>query len=92
MTESFADLLLPGPLTRALDKLGFTQPTPVQSQVLPPALEGRDLLVCAATGSGKTAAFLLPMLQRFLDQPRPQGGTRALALVPTRERREDGDA
>jgi superfamily II DNA/RNA helicase len=57
----------------------------VQQQVIPPALEGRDLLVSAATGSGKTAAFLLPMLQRFLDQPRPQGGTRALALVPTRE-------
>ncbi len=64
---------------------GFVKPTPVQQQVLPPAIEGNDLLVSAATGSGKTAAFLLPMMQRFHDNPSPRSGTRALVLVPTRE-------
>ncbi|MCP3970719.1 MAG: DEAD/DEAH box helicase [Rhodobacteraceae bacterium] len=58
---------------------------PVQTQVIPPAMEGADLLVSAATGSGKTAAFLLPMMQRFLDTRTPYDGTRALVLVPTRE-------
>jgi superfamily II DNA/RNA helicase len=84
---SFSDFDLPSELIRALDKLGLTQPTPVQVQAIPPAMAGRDLLVSAATGSGKTAAFLLPMLQRFFDQP-PRvrdGGTRGLILAPTRE-------
>jgi superfamily II DNA/RNA helicase len=81
----FADFLLPEELLRALEKLGFEKPTPVQQQVIPPAVAGKDLQVCAATGSGKTAAFLLPMLQRFLDNPSPQTGTRGLILVPTRE-------
>jgi superfamily II DNA/RNA helicase len=86
-TPSFADFDLPSELNRALEKLGFTTPTPVQAQVIPRAMAGRDLLVSAETGSGKTAAFLLPMLQRFLDQPPPvrDGGTRGLVLVPTRE-------
>ena len=85
MEPTFSDLLLPDELLRALDKLGFAQPTPVQQQVLPPSIEGKDLLVSAATGSGKTAAFLLPMMQRFHDTPSPRGGTRGLVLVPTRE-------
>ncbi len=85
MNTDFTDLLLPDELLRGLEKLGFTDPTPFQSQVIPPAMEGADLLVSAATGSGKTAAFLLPMLQRFLDRRAPYGGTRALVLVPTRE-------
>lgn len=63
--------------------LGFERPTPIQSQSIPQALEGRDLLACAATGSGKTAAFLLPILHHLLDRPR--GTTRALVLAPTRE-------
>ena len=63
--------------------MGFTRPTPIQSEAIPRALEGRDLLACAATGSGKTAAFLLPILHQLLDRPR--GTTRALVLVPTRE-------
>jgi ATP-dependent RNA helicase RhlE len=63
--------------------MGFTTPTPIQQQAIPPALEGRDLLACAATGSGKTAGFLLPILQRIEEKPR--GTTRALVLAPTRE-------
>lgn len=63
--------------------MGFERPTPIQSQSIPKALEGRDLLACAATGSGKTAAFLLPVLHNLVDRPR--GTTRALVLAPTRE-------
>lgn len=85
MNKSFADFLLPDALMRALDQTGFEIPTDVQIQVIPAAMEGRDLLVSAATGSGKTAAFLLPMLERFVSTPRPKSGTRALVLVPTRE-------
>ena len=61
----------------------FERPTPIQSQAIPPALEGRDLLACAVTGSGKTAAFLLPILHELTDKPR--GTTRALVIAPTRE-------
>jgi ATP-dependent RNA helicase SrmB len=85
MTTGFSDFLLPDELLRGLQQVGFSEPTPVQAQVIPPAMEGADLLVSAATGSGKTAAFLLPMLQRFADRPSPRGGTRGLVLVPTRE-------
>ena len=76
MDESFSELPLDESLMRGLDKAGFTQPTPVQRQVIPQALEGADLLVSAATGSGKTAAFLLPMMQRFLENPSPHTATR----------------
>lgn len=82
---SFSGFALHERLGKALDKLGFSDPTPVQQAAIPAALSGVDLQVTARTGSGKTAAFVLPMLQRFLDQPRPQAGTRALILVPTRE-------
>jgi ATP-dependent RNA helicase RhlE len=64
-------------------ELGFTRATPIQEQAIPPALEGKDLLACAMTGSGKTAAFLLPILNRLMGKPR--GVTRALVLTPTRE-------
>src|SRR6185437_3144518 len=63
--------------------LGFTRPTPIQADAIPPALAGRDVLACAQTGSGKTAAFLLPILDHLLTRPR--GTTRALILTPTRE-------
>ena len=63
--------------------MGFTSPTPIQSEAIPHALGGRDLLACAATGSGKTAAFLLPILNHLLESPR--GTTRALVMAPTRE-------
>ena len=68
---------------QAVKELGFTRPTPIQSDSIPPALEGRDVLACAQTGSGKTAAFLLPILNRMLAGKR--GTTRALIVVPTRE-------
>ena len=70
-------------LLRGVRDLGFVRPTPIQSDAIPPGLAGRDLLACAATGSGKTAAFLLPILHQLMDQPR--GRTRALVLAPTRE-------
>ncbi len=80
---SFTSFTLHADLLRGLDALGFAVPTPIQKDAIPPALEGRDVLACAMTGSGKTAAFLLPILQRLLDRPR--GVTRALVLAPTRE-------
>jgi ATP-dependent RNA helicase RhlE len=80
---SFSSFDLHPDLLRGVSDLGYTQPTPIQSQAIPPALEGRDVLACAMTGSGKTAAFLLPILQRLLDKPR--GTTRVLVLTPTRE-------
>jgi len=79
----FHGLGLTPKLMRAIEDLGFESPTPVQIDAIPPALEGRDILACAMTGSGKTAAFVLPILQRILDEPR--GVTRALVLTPTRE-------
>ena len=70
-------------LLRGVKELGFTRPTPIQTDAIPPAVEGRDVLACAMTGSGKTAAFLLPILHRLI--ARPRGRTRALVLTPTRE-------
>ena len=70
-------------LLRGVRELGFTRATPIQDQAIPPALEGRDLLATAMTGSGKTAAFLLPIMHRLMGKPR--GVTRALVLTPTRE-------
>jgi ATP-dependent helicase YprA (DUF1998 family) len=80
---AFSALKLHPTLLRGVDDLGFVRPTPIQSQSIPPALEGRDLLANAVTGSGKTAAFLLPILHQLVDRPR--GTTRALVLAPTRE-------
>ena len=68
---------------RALRDLQFTEPTPIQELAIPPALEGRDVLASAQTGSGKSAAFGLPIIAALLDRPR--GKTQALILVPTRE-------
>ena len=79
----FARLGLHADLLKGIRELGFTRPTPIQEQAIPPALEGRDLLACAMTGSGKTAAFLLPILHQLIGRPR--GTTRALVLTPTRE-------
>src|SRR3954466_11429508 len=63
--------------------LGYVTPTPIQRDAIPPVLAGRDVLGLAQTGTGKTAAFVLPILQRLLTSPR--GQVRALILVPTRE-------
>jgi ATP-dependent RNA helicase RhlE len=79
----FSDLKLHPNLLKGLKELGFTRPTPIQADAIPPALAGRDVLACAMTGSGKTAAFLLPILHQLIDRPR--GTTRALVLTPTRE-------
>ena len=70
-------------LLRGIKELGFKNPTPIQEQALPPGIEGRDLLACAMTGSGKSAAFGLPIIHRLAD--RAKGFTRALILTPTRE-------
>ena len=79
----FTTLKLHPSLLKAIKELGFARPTPVQADAIPPALAGRDVLACAMTGSGKTAAFLLPIVHRLIDRPR--GATRALVLAPTRE-------
>ena len=70
-------------IIRAIADLEFTKPTPIQNDAIPHALAGRDLLACASTGSGKTAAFLLPVIEKL--RQRPRGGTRALIITPTRE-------
>ena len=80
---SFSSLKLHPDLLRGVKELGFHRPTPIQADSIPPALAGRDLLACAMTGSGKTVAFLLPILDHLLQRPR--GKTRALILTPTRE-------
>ena len=80
---TFKDMLLHPHLLASVEGMGFTKPTPVQAEAIPAGLAGRDVLACAATGSGKTAAFALPILEHLLEQPR--GKTRALVLVPTRE-------
>ena len=92
---SFQDLRLSKPIVRAVAAQGYTEPTPIQSDAIPPALDGRDVLGCAKTGTGKTGAFALPILHRLagseVRQPRPsrkrsQGrAPRALVLCPTRE-------
>ncbi|MEA2268038.1 MAG: ATP-dependent helicase DeaD [Solirubrobacteraceae bacterium] len=81
---SFADLSLRPELLRALSDLGYEEPTPIQREAIPPVLEGHDVLGQAATGTGKTAAFALPVLQRLLGEGRG-GAPMALVLVPTRE-------
>jgi ATP-dependent RNA helicase RhlE len=80
---SFETFGLNPALDRAVADLGFTEPTPIQEKAIPPALAGRDILACAMTGSGKTAAFGLPILQHLIDRSR--GTTRALVISPTRE-------
>src|SRR3954464_12860254 len=84
MTD-FTALGLDPRLVEALAGLGYEEPTPIQEQTIPPLIEGRDLLGQAATGTGKTAAFALPILQRLVASPRTGGGPMALVLVPTRE-------
>ena len=81
---NFAELGLRPELVRAVDGAGYTDPTSVQEQAIPVVLEGRDLIACAQTGTGKTAAFLLPILQRLAEE-RPSRYPRALVISPTRE-------
>ena len=79
----FSEFDLHPELLRGVRELGFTRPTPIQAQAIPPGMQGKDLLACAMTGSGKTVAFLLPILNRLMTEKR--GRTRALIVTPTRE-------
>ena len=79
----FSQFGLHSDLLRGVREMGYSRPTPIQQDAIPPAVEGRDVLACAMTGSGKTAAFLLPILNRLMDKKR--GFTRALIVTPTRE-------
>jgi ATP-dependent RNA helicase RhlE len=87
MSITFADLALAPALQRALADEGYASPTPIQAQSIPLLLAGRDVLGMAQTGTGKTAAFALPLLHRLATAPRPapKGGARVLVLAPTRE-------
>ncbi len=80
---SFSSFALHPQLLKALEEKGFHQPTPIQELAIPALLQGSDVMASAVTGSGKTAAFLLPILHQLIGQPR--GKTRVLVLVPTRE-------
>src|SRR5712691_9499476 len=80
---NFSQLGLAPAQLRACESLGYTEPTPIQRQAIPVVLSGRDLIGCAETGTGKTAAFLLPIIQKISEKPRP--GVRVLVLAPTRE-------
>ena len=85
---TFDDLGLAEPILRAVREAGYTTPTPIQQQAIPAVLNGGDLLAGAQTGTGKTAGFTLPILQRLLTMPPAPGGKRvirALILTPTRE-------
>ncbi len=84
---SFSDLRLAEPILKALDGEGYTSPTPIQAKAIPPVMEGRNLLGIAQTGTGKTAAFALPILHRLAAdrRPAPRKGCRVLVLSPTRE-------
>jgi len=79
---TFADLGLTAPMLKALSDAGYQRPTPIQAQAVPLALKGRDLIGLAMTGTGKTAAFVIPIIERLLGGPKR---TRALILTPTRE-------
>ncbi|KAK5873175.1 hypothetical protein PBY51_013812 [Eleginops maclovinus] len=82
---TFEDMNLSRPILKAITALGFKVPTPIQQACVPVGLLGRDLCACAATGTGKTAAFVLPVLERLIYKPRTSQVTRVLVLVPTRE-------
>src|SRR5258706_14975083 len=82
--QTYTDSPLSAVLQNNLTKHGFVQPTPVQTKAIPPQLEGRDLLITAQTGTGKTLAFVLPLLDRLIRQGAVPG-VNALILTPTRE-------
>lgn len=81
----FSQLNLNPALLKAVEKMGFEETTPIQAQAVPPALAGSDIIGCAQTGTGKTAAFLLPTLHQILGDPRKMKNPRAVILAPTRE-------
>lgn len=79
--QNFEELVLPESLSSSLNKIGFVEPTEIQAKAIPAVLEGRDLLACAETGSGKTGAYVIPMVKFLLENPEGQ----ALIMAPTRE-------
>ena len=81
MSKKFADMGLSVSLLESLDKMGFDTPTPIQEQAIPAAMEGRDVLGSAQTGTGKTGAFSIPMLIHLMENPKAMG----VILTPTRE-------
>ncbi|XP_071192812.1 probable ATP-dependent RNA helicase DDX27 [Salvelinus alpinus] len=81
----FPDMNLSRPILKAITAMGFKQPTPIQKACVPVGLLGKDICACAATGTGKTAAFMLPVLERLIYKPKQAAVTRVLVLVPTRE-------
>ena len=83
--KTFYSMNLSRPLLKAVDALQYVHPTPIQAATIPIALSGRDVCGCAATGTGKTAAYMLPILERLLFRPKEDSVTRVLLLVPTRE-------
>ncbi|XP_053575422.1 probable ATP-dependent RNA helicase DDX27 isoform X2 [Bombina bombina] len=82
---TFQDINLSRPLLKAISAMSFSQPTPIQKACIPVGLLGKDICACAATGTGKTAAFMLPVLERLIYKPQKTPMTRVLCLVPTRE-------
>lgn len=83
---NFKDLINQDKILQAINEMGYSEPTDIQREVIPKILEGKDIAACAETGTGKTAAFMLPILSKLLTSPSPTGkGPRALILVPTRE-------
>ncbi|KAH9491632.1 putative ATP-dependent RNA helicase ddx27 [Bulinus truncatus] len=82
---TFQEMNLSRPLLKGLSSMDFVKPTPIQAACIPVALLGRDICACAVTGSGKTVAFMLPILERLLYRPKATASTRVLILVPTRE-------
>ncbi|XP_073234182.1 probable ATP-dependent RNA helicase DDX27 [Porites lutea] len=85
MHQTFTTLNLSRPLLKAINDLGFSHPTPIQASTVPVALMGKDICACAATGTGKTAAYMLPILERLIYRPQQTSVTRVLILTPTRE-------
>jgi ATP-dependent RNA helicase RhlE len=85
LASPFTGLGLTSPIVRAALEEGYTAPTPVQAEVIPHVLAGRDMLACAQTGTGKTAAFVMPLLQRLTAAPNARAEIRVLVLTPTRE-------
>ena len=82
---TFQELNLLPQLLKAVDELGYIQPSPIQAQAIPPVLKGKDLIGCAQTGTGKTAAFAIPILQRLHGHVNKRHTPiRALVLTPTR--------
>src|SRR5437899_12449638 len=84
MIRSFNEMHLSAPMLDAIARAGYTSPTPIQARAIGIALEGKDLIGCAQTGTGKTAAFAIPIIER-LCASRPGAGARALVPAPTRE-------